>query len=86
MIDIPRATPHPTRLIQFGRHGRGRPAASLWPPTSRRLTSISAGILSDAQLESVIDAGEAHAGHLAGSYTVDDTYDLVSAAPPDAPL
>src|SRR6185437_13102248 len=28
--------------------------------------------------------GQAHAGHLAGSYTVDDTYDLVSAAPDGA--
>ena len=45
---------------------------------------LSAGILSDAQLESVIYAGEAHAGHLAGSYTVDETYDLLSAAPADA--
>jgi hypothetical protein len=32
----------------------------------------------------VIYAGEAHVGHLAGSYTVDETYDLVSAAPSDA--
>ena len=45
---------------------------------------LSAGILSDAQCESVIYAGEAHAGHLAGSYTVDETYDLVSAAPDGA--
>jgi hypothetical protein len=42
-------------------------------------------ILSDAQCGSVIYAGEAHANHLAGSYTVDETYDLVSAAPADAP-
>ena len=32
----------------------------------------------------MIYAGEAHAGHLAGSYTVDETYDLVSAAPEGA--
>ena len=43
------------------------------------------GLLSDAQLESVIQAGEAHAGHLAGSWTVDETFDIVSAAPDDAP-
>ena len=42
---------------------------------------LAAGLLSDAQLESVIYAGEAHAGYLAGSWTVDETYDLVSAAP-----
>ena len=42
------------------------------------------GLLSDAQLESVIYAGEAHAGHLAGSWIVDETFDVVSAAPDDA--
>ena len=45
---------------------------------------LSAGILSDAQLESVIYAGEAHGSHLAGSYTVDETFDTVMAAPVDA--
>src|SRR6185437_14354026 len=39
------------------------------------------GLLSDAQLESVVYAGEAHSGHLAGSYTVDETWDQVAAAP-----
>jgi hypothetical protein len=41
---------------------------------------LADGVLSDAQLESVIYAGEAHSGHLAGAWTVDDTWDLVSAA------
>ena len=45
---------------------------------------ISDGLLSDAQLESVIYAGEAHSGHLAGSWKVDETFDIVSAAPDDA--
>src|ERR1700730_906828 len=45
---------------------------------------ITDGLLSDAQLESVIYAGEAHSQFLAGSWTVDDTYDVVSAAPDDA--
>jgi hypothetical protein len=42
---------------------------------------LSAGLLSDAQLESVIRAGEAHVGHLAGSWSVDETFDNLSAAP-----
>ena len=58
------------------------PRPSYRPYLPTRL--LSAGILSDAQLESVVYAGEAHAGHLAGSYTVDESYDLVSAAPEDA--
>src|SRR5260370_22136195 len=45
---------------------------------------VNDGLLSDAQLESVIYAGEAHAGHLAGSWVVDATFDVVSAAPDDA--
>jgi hypothetical protein len=59
------------------------PRPSYKPQLPPRL--LATGILSDAQLESVIYAGEAHASHLAGSYTVDDTYDLVTAAPEPAP-
>ena len=45
---------------------------------------VTDGLLSDAQLESVIYAGEAHADFLAGSWTVDETFDLVTAARDDA--
>ena len=45
---------------------------------------IESGLLSDAQLESVIYAGEAHSGHLAGSFLVNESFDAVSAAPDDA--
>jgi hypothetical protein len=45
---------------------------------------VSDGLLSDAQLESVIYAGEAHSSYLVGSWTVDATFDVVSAAPDDA--
>ena len=83
-IHIADATPHPTKLVQSAAMAAvapprpSLPAAPAAPPPR-------AGILSDAQLESVVYAGEAHAGHLAGSYTVDETYDLVSAAPAKAP-
>ncbi|MDE5464892.1 strawberry notch family protein [Bradyrhizobium sp. CSS354] len=40
--------------------------------------------LSDAQLESVVYAGEAHSEFLAGSWTVDATFDVVAAARDDA--
>ena len=44
---------------------------------------IDDGILSDAQLEAIIYAGEAHAGHLSGAWTVDETWDMVTAASDD---
>jgi len=44
---------------------------------------IADGLVSDAQLESVIYAGDAHTGYLAGAWTVDETFDVVSAAADD---
>ena len=82
-IRIPDAHPHPTKLVQSAAMAAVAPPRPTYRPhLPPRLSS--AAILSDAQLESVIYAGEAHAGHLAGSYTVDETYDLVSAAPEGA--
>jgi len=73
----------PDQADPIGCDGRGcPPRPSYRPHLPPRL--LADGILSDAQLESVIYAGEAHAGHLAGRYTVDETYDTLSAAPVDA--
>jgi predicted RNA methylase len=82
-VHIPGARPHPTQLVQSAAMAVvAPPRPSYRPHVPPHL--IADGLLSDAQLESVIMAGEAHSGHLAGSYTVDETWDTVLAAPADA--
>ncbi|MGH6836551.1 MAG: strawberry notch-like NTP hydrolase domain-containing protein [Methylocella sp.] len=83
-IRIPGSQAHPTRLVQSAAMASVAPPRPSYRP-HLPANIVSDGLLSDAQLESVIHAGEAHSGHLAGSWTVDETFDIVSAAPDDAP-
>ncbi len=80
-IRITSSQAHPTKLVQSAA------MASVAPPKPAYRPMLPANItdlLSDAQLETVIYAGEAHSDFLTGSWTVDATCDLVQAAKPDA--
>jgi len=79
-VRIPVAKPHPTKLVQ------SVAMASVAPPHPAYRPHLPAGlielgILSDAQCESIIYAGEAHTRHLVGSWVVDAGFDTRQAAP-----
>ncbi len=78
-IRIAAAKPHPTKLVQSAAMASVKPPLPSYRPLlPRRL--IEDGVLSDAQIETIIYAGEAHAGMLAGRYLVDESLDNLNLA------
>jgi predicted RNA methylase len=80
-IRIAGSQAHPTQLVQSAAMASIAPPKPSYRP---RLPQNILDLLSDAQLETVIYAGEAHSTFLGGAWTVNDTLDNLTAAPEDA--
>ncbi|WP_430912249.1 strawberry notch-like NTP hydrolase domain-containing protein [Methylobacterium sp. sgz302541] len=78
-VRIEGARPHPTPLVQSTAMASVRLPR---PSHAPRLPApvVTDGLLSECQIETVIYAGAAHARHLPGHWTVDETGTVLSAA------
>ncbi|MBD2480261.1 strawberry notch family protein, partial [Anabaena sp. FACHB-83] len=78
-IRIKGAKPHPSLLCESAALALVSPPAPTYKPHLPQ-NIITQGLLSEAQLESVIYAGQAHSEFLSGSYLVDDSWDNLKVA------
>lgn len=82
-IRIPGAAEHPSPLVQSAALASVAPPAPSYRPLVLPGT-VARGVLSEAQLESLIYAGQAHQEYLPGAFVVGGDHLKVDAAPEDA--
>ncbi len=76
VVRVPAAVAHPTPLVQSAAMAAVPHPLPAWRPTLPEKV-ITDGLLSDAQLESVVLAGEAHSRHLAAEYRIGSGWETV---------